>query len=488
MYDLSYAIPSLLLMILFVGHYYSLPRIPNRMNRHFLMLITIECATIVSSIFSSWVDNNYLDFPVSFVYLANIVFFIMFYLRPYAFFSFVLSLLKEEKYYSRAFTILKRIPLQLCMLLAATTSFTGLIFTIDEAGYHSGPYYNILYLEFWFYVIVSSLIAYVNRAALQQKREKLSILWCNIILIVGILFRMYFPKVLLMNTFCLMAVTILYLTFENPDLYLERRTRIFNAKAFRKYLREINGKKRYRIFAFVIHNYHDIRELYGSDLMDDGINIIGEYLRKTFSDLLVFYYRDGRFVLVGDEKLDKQYEQIQKILEKRFESSICAKDGELFLSISSMYLNPSKKPSSYDTVLNVLDKALEGISTDSGEDFIVIDEEFIRNIEGDTDVKRALEQAIDSKKVEAFLQPIVDAKTGKVVGAEALARIRDFNGDIIPPGKFVPMAEKTGKISYVSEQVLDEVCRFINDGYMEKVWDVMDKCKPLTHSVHETRP
>ena len=65
--------------------------------------------------------------------------------------------------------------------------------------------------------------------------------------------------------------------------------------------------------------------------------------------------------------------------------------------------------------------------------------------------------------VEVFLQPIVDSRSHRIVSAEALARLRNEDGELIPPGLFIPIAEKNGNINLLGEQVLRKVCEFIRD-------------------------
>ena len=61
----------------------------------------------------------------------------------------------------------------------------------------------------------------------------------------------------------------------------------------------------------------------------------------------------------------------------------------------------------------------------------------------------------------AFLpvfQPKVDLSTGKIVGAEALARWKLENGRIVSPGVFIPVAESCGLISEIGKQVTRQAC------------------------------
>ena len=49
----------------------------------------------------------------------------------------------------------------------------------------------------------------------------------------------------------------------------------------------------------------------------------------------------------------------------------------------------------------------------------------------------------------------MDSKSGKPVGAEVLSRIRDAEGQIIPPVSFISIAEKSGRIVELGEQILE---------------------------------
>ncbi|NTW38808.1 MAG: EAL domain-containing protein [Cellulomonadaceae bacterium] len=59
---------------------------------------------------------------------------------------------------------------------------------------------------------------------------------------------------------------------------------------------------------------------------------------------------------------------------------------------------------------------------------------------------RALLRALERGDLEAHYQPIVELRTGRVVGIEALCRWRDPAGSWVPPAAFIPLAERTGVI------------------------------------------
>ena len=70
----------------------------------------------------------------------------------------------------------------------------------------------------------------------------------------------------------------------------------------------------------------------------------------------------------------------------------------------------------------------------------------------------SLHRAIDRQELRVFYQPLVDLTSGKVIGAEALARWQHPELGLIMPSKFIPIAEQTGLILRLSELVLSLVC------------------------------
>lgn len=67
-----------------------------------------------------------------------------------------------------------------------------------------------------------------------------------------------------------------------------------------------------------------------------------------------------------------------------------------------------------------------------------------------------LKSAVAERRITAFYQPIVDAVTGEVVAAEALARWQDAQAGWIPPDVFIPLAEEQGLIIELGQQVLGQ--------------------------------
>ncbi|MBZ8142457.1 GGDEF-domain containing protein [Rubrivivax gelatinosus] len=70
-----------------------------------------------------------------------------------------------------------------------------------------------------------------------------------------------------------------------------------------------------------------------------------------------------------------------------------------------------------------------------------------------------LRQAIQTGQLRLHYQPKVDARTGLLVGAEALVRWQHPAHGLLPPGRFIELAEQGGLIAPLTDWVLDAACR-----------------------------
>jgi len=74
-------------------------------------------------------------------------------------------------------------------------------------------------------------------------------------------------------------------------------------------------------------------------------------------------------------------------------------------------------------------------------------------------LEAALPIAIADGALSLSYQPIVDLRTGAVVGHEALARWSDGDLGEVPPDQFIPVAEETGLIHELGRWAIDRACR-----------------------------
>ena len=80
-------------------------------------------------------------------------------------------------------------------------------------------------------------------------------------------------------------------------------------------------------------------------------------------------------------------------------------------------------------------------------------------VEGEKELENELRGALARGELELHYQPILDAKTRAVCAAEALVRWRHPEQGVIPPARFIPVAEQTGLILQLGEWIIKQACR-----------------------------
>jgi len=76
-------------------------------------------------------------------------------------------------------------------------------------------------------------------------------------------------------------------------------------------------------------------------------------------------------------------------------------------------------------------------------------------------IEADLHWAIANQKFLLFYQPIIDLLTNEICGFEALIRLKNNVNEIIPPYKFIPIAEETGLIKEIGWWIIESACEQI---------------------------
>ncbi|SFB04349.1 sensor c-di-GMP phosphodiesterase, contains CSS-motif sensor and EAL domain [Rhizobium sp. NFR07] len=74
-----------------------------------------------------------------------------------------------------------------------------------------------------------------------------------------------------------------------------------------------------------------------------------------------------------------------------------------------------------------------------------------------------LQIAVRNREFIVHYQPIVELATGHCVGAEALVRWKRPDGSLVRPDLFIPLAEQSGLIQPITDQVIDAVVKDLNE-------------------------
>ena len=77
--------------------------------------------------------------------------------------------------------------------------------------------------------------------------------------------------------------------------------------------------------------------------------------------------------------------------------------------------------------------------------------------------EQQLRRAIRRDELRMVYQPVVDLSSGRIVGAEALARWTDDNGSVVAPSLFIPLAEEGGFVGEITRLALRHTLRDLGE-------------------------
>lgn len=460
----SFIVPSMLVLAVIMGYYFFRPRLPIRLNRAFLAILVIDICTELLECASSRLNETWTLHDPALLWIFNILFFIFDFVRSYMFFVFTVSVLDARILIRSRLHFLAPIAYVPCVLIALSTYWTHWLFWID-GGYHAGNLSWLLFACGSAYPLFAA-IAVLRHWRELTRHEIISLLAIQAILVIGVLVRFLLPTFIVMNTFCLMTIVVIFISFQNPDLFLSERGSVYNMPALGALLSEYHRRRKpCKVLGLAIQNYTEHREIFGGKQMDAALAGINQWLAETFPQMCSFYLRNGCFAMVGHDDLDLI--KVRKKLSARFANPWKTTGGELRLSLSYVEADTENLDCAADRLINTLLISLDELSRVSEPDTSRSLTDSIEEINRKLDIRRCLEKALDNDELEVFLQPLMDSRTGKRIAAEALVRLRDENGKLIRPDLFIDMAEKEGSIVRLGEQVLAKVCRFIRDNDTE---------------------
>lgn len=119
-----------------------------------------------------------------------------------------------------------------------------------------------------------------------------------------------------------------------------------------------------------------------------------------------------------------------------------------------------------ETLLVYADSAMYKAKLNGGNNFQIFKPGMYSSSHKKLLLENALRNSIKNRELILNYQPQVDAKTGQLIGVEALVRWKHPELGIVSPEEFIPLSEETGFIIPLGEWVLREAC-FQNKRWQE---------------------
>src|SRR4051794_36401330 len=112
-----------------------------------------------------------------------------------------------------------------------------------------------------------------------------------------------------------------------------------------------------------------------------------------------------------------------------------------------------------DTLVRHADIAMYAAKRGLGEDFLVYEPGMGNATVTRKDVAAELAAAVRGGQMRTVYQPLIDMRTGRPIGAEALVRWEHPTEGLRGPDQFIALAEESGLITEIGALVLNDACR-----------------------------
>ena len=210
-------------------------------------------------------------------------------------------------------------------------------------------------------------------------------------------------------------------------------------------------------FSIEINRFKDINDLLGYEHRNEIFKIVGQRIS--------FIFPDNVFKLRGDEFLAFKSNKDKTdlfLLGERIVSSLCSPipiEGFTFNIAANVGF--SRFPEDSDDLRQVIQQSACALhmAKKAGREQVrgfipAMQDNLLATALFRSDFKKALA----SKAFTVHYQPLVDLRTSKTVGFEALARWEVSPGKFTPPSLFIPLAEDMGLIPELTEQLFRLAC------------------------------
>lgn len=220
-----------------------------------------------------------------------------------------------------------------------------------------------------------------------------------------------------------------------------------------------NGSKVLVMFIDLDH-FKQINDSMGHIVGDEILKLSAQRLhcvtRKT--DLLARIGGDEFLLVVPDLPDNDTAKRVASSVLSAFDKPLVWNTHEFFLSSSiGMSVYPDDGENAQQ-LLACADMAMYRVKEDGRDAFCFYNQNMNQDLHRYLDLESRLRNAIANQSLELYYQPIIELKSGQIVGAEALMRWKDEKYGFVNPDEFISIAEKNGLIHQVGEFAIQQAC------------------------------
>lgn len=246
--------------------------------------------------------------------------------------------------------------------------------------------------------------------------------------------------------------------------YYDSLTMLPNRLNFKKSVEEIIddgvGDKKICIIFLDLNRFKIINDTLGHEIGDKLLCEVSNRLKELVGPKLkVFRLGGDEFVIVVEIECKEEINQIEGNIKSKFQKYFILEDKVLNVSCS---LGASIYPDDSSNISNIIQYAdiAMFMNKESGSNSIRIFDEKIKEIVFEKlTIEKEIFNALEKDEFTLFYQGKYDAKTEKIKGLEALIRWTNKELGIVPPDKFIPIAEESDLILKIDKWVLFNACK-----------------------------
>lgn len=211
-----------------------------------------------------------------------------------------------------------------------------------------------------------------------------------------------------------------------------------------------------------VDNFKDINDMFGHDVGDEVIKITGQRLKSLLSEeIFIGRFGGDEFLIVyKDYDGDKELEKLINRVREAFSSQIFINGRKFYLTVSIGIVEYPKHGRSQKELIKRADISLYKAKFSGKDNYVVYNEAFNEGLEYSLKIQHLIKEAYMDNYFTLNYQPIIDAKTEKLVGFESL--IRWYNEDLgqVSPYELITNAEEMGLIVDIGHWVMKEAFNF----------------------------